>query len=63
MALTFNQVNVDFAALIAGGGTVTGTGGFSEAASVPEPTSMALLGIGMTAVFAFRRYFKRNTIA
>jgi hypothetical protein len=29
--------------------------------SVPEPSSMALLGIGMTGFLAFRRLFKRST--
>jgi hypothetical protein len=32
-------------------------------ASVPEPTSFALLGIGMTGFLAFRRLFKRNSVA
>jgi hypothetical protein len=36
------------------------TEGFS---SVPEPASMALLGIGMTSFLAFRRFFKRTTVA
>jgi hypothetical protein len=31
-----------------------------EATTVPEPTSMALLGIGMTSFLAFRRFFKRS---
>jgi hypothetical protein len=31
--------------------------------TVPEPTSMALLGIGMTSFLAFRRFFKRTTAA
>jgi PEP-CTERM motif len=32
-------------------------------ASVPEPSSMALLGIGMTGFLAFRRLFKRTAVA
>jgi hypothetical protein len=30
---------------------------------IPEPGSMALLGIGMTGFLAFRRLFKRHAIA
>ena len=36
--------------------------GFSSAV-IPEPTSMALLGIGMAGFLAFRRLFKRTPIA
>ena len=63
MTLTYNAGGVDFASVIAHGGSVTGTGGFTEITSVPEPSSMALLGVGMTAIFAFRRYFKRASVA
>jgi hypothetical protein len=39
------------------------TQAFSSTSAAPEPTSIALLGIGMTGFLAFRRLFKRNSVA
>jgi hypothetical protein len=36
---------------------------YSLLAAVPEPSSVALLGIGMTGFLAFRRLFKRTAVA
>jgi len=60
---TYTAVGVNFASILADGGTVTGTGAFADMAAIPEPSSMALLGIGMSCLFAFRRRFKWNSVA
>jgi len=53
-----------FASVIAtDGATVSGSGSFSEASAVPEPASVALLGIGMAGFFAYRRLCKRTANA
>jgi PEP-CTERM motif len=44
-------------------GNVTASNLAVTFASVPEPTSIALLGIGMTGFLAFRRLFKRTAVA
>jgi len=36
------------------------SGSITPLGAVPEPSSMALLGIGMTSFLAFRRFFKRT---
>lgn len=35
---------------------------FSTYVAVPEPQSMAMLGIGITGLFAFRRLFNKRTV-
>jgi hypothetical protein len=63
IALSLSDVGVDIGKIIAGGGNATGTGGFTEIANVPEPASLALLGIGMSGFLAFRRYFRKPSVA
>jgi hypothetical protein len=46
-----------------GSGSISIIGQGFSTGGVPEPTSMALLGIGMTGFLAFRRLFKRNSVA
>ena len=46
-----------------GPGSLITTGLSYSLGAVPEPTSMALLGIGMTGFLAFRRLFKRTSVA
>jgi hypothetical protein len=43
------------------GASATGSGAFSEA--VPEPVSLAFLGIGLSGLLTFRRFFKRASVA
>jgi hypothetical protein len=53
--------------VVTGGSTGTATLSFITQGyslnTIPEPTSMALLGIGMTGFFAFRRFFRRAAVA
>ena len=37
--------------------------GYSSTTVIPEPTSMALLGIGLSGLFTLRRLFKRTSVA
>jgi len=65
MVLTDSSPGFDFTTLIGHEG-VTNTGGnlsVLEMSTIPEPTSLALLGIGMAGFFTYRRLFKRTATA
>jgi hypothetical protein len=54
-----NQATTDFTLVLGHTGVTANGGTLSVTESVPEPTSMALLGIGMAGFFTYRRLFKR----
>jgi hypothetical protein len=60
ISISFDKTGANFGGVVGHGGTVTAAGMGLQETAVPEPTSMALLGIGMTGFLAFRRLFKRN---
>jgi len=63
----FNSFLVQKDILLVGGTNGIGVSvvnqGFSSVPAIPEPTSMALLGIGLIGLFGSRRLFKRASAA
>jgi hypothetical protein len=57
-----SQGKLFFGGTATAGGTIDVTYTYISAV-VPEPNSMALLGIGMAGFFTYRRLFKRNLLA
>jgi len=64
LLLSFGKTGVNIGQDIASGTAVSGTGNFTAGATaVPEPASLALLGIGMTGFLAFRRFIKKTRVS
>jgi hypothetical protein len=63
IVLAIDKTGTNFANIVGTAGAVAHGAGFGFEQSVPEPTSMALLGIGISGLLAYRRLFKRTSVA
>jgi len=61
--LSDTDTGVDFTTVLGHNGVKANHGVLAVSETIPEPSTMALLGIGMTGFFAFRRLFKRHATA
>ena len=61
LSLTYTKSNANFLTTLNTDTTVNGVGfGLQQVASVPEPTSVAMLGLGLSGIISLRR-FRRKT--
>jgi hypothetical protein len=58
--ISLNDTTFNYASVLGHAGTKSPTSLLSVSEAVPEPTSVALLGIGMAGFFTYRRLFKRT---
>ena len=66
ITLSINRTSTDYTNVSGHNGVVvshSGLGYQMQAPAVPEPTSTALPGIGLSGLFAFRRLFARASVA
>jgi hypothetical protein len=64
ITLSINRTNTNYTNVLGHTGVVVSHSGLGyQMQAVPEPTSMALLGIGLSGLFAVRRLFARAKVA